>query len=297
MIMTDIESKILAEIRRYVLESQNKRFPDSDDPFFEEPLIGIAAGDDPIWVLYKNIIGQYHLTPKEMVASASVDQDWSPRSVISWVLPISGKTRALNRQEIRWPSREWVLTANQGNDFAAQLRGHIAAYLCALGYHALVPQPTTIRNQIGELHVSFSSTWSERHIAFAAGLGTFGLNGGLITAKGIAHRCGSIITDLALRPTPRTTSNHLYNCLFFRKGTCGVCMERCPVGAITTNGNNKLKCFERIYHHAPPVLIERYNISAELCKIGSCGFCQTNVPCEDRIPMADSVEKTLLSGE
>ena len=44
------------------------------------------------------------------------------------------------------------------------------------------------------------STWSERHVAYAAGLGTFGLSRGLITARGIAMRCGSVVTDLPATP-------------------------------------------------------------------------------------------------
>ena len=48
--------------------------------------------------------------------------------------------------------------------------------------------------------VSFTSIWSERHIAFICGLGTFGLSRGLITRKGICGRFGSLITDLDLYP-------------------------------------------------------------------------------------------------
>ena len=40
------------------------------------------------------------------------------------------------------------------------------------------------------LHIA--SDWSERHAAYAAGLGTFGLTRALITEKGIAGRFGSL---------------------------------------------------------------------------------------------------------
>jgi epoxyqueuosine reductase len=43
---------------------------------------------------------------------------------------------------------------------------------------------------------SYASSWSERHAAYAAGLGTFGLCDGLITARGKAVRFGSIISKL-----------------------------------------------------------------------------------------------------
>ena len=40
----------------------------------------------------------------------------------------------------------------------------------------------------------YASNWSERHVAYVCGLGTFGCQG-LITSKGLAGRFGSIITD------------------------------------------------------------------------------------------------------
>jgi len=46
-----------------------------------------------------------------------------------------------------------------------------------------------------------ASNWSQRHIAYAAGLGTFSLSDGFITPKGIAMRCGSVVCDAALSPT------------------------------------------------------------------------------------------------
>lgn len=280
------EQSIRAEIRRYVAESPANRFSGSDAIFFDEPLIGFAAGDDPLWGHYKQVIGDHHLTPAELVASSPGDGKWEPGSVISWVLPIAKKTREINRQERFWPSPAWALTANRGNDFLAQLRAHVADFLRRLGQRAVVPQPITIRERIGELEVPVSTTWSERHSAHAAGLGTFGLNGGLITERGIAHRCGSIVTELVLPPTPRPYPDHRHYCLFHRFGSCGLCIGRCPSEAVSSSGTEKLKCFVRIYRQAPAVLAQRYGMLPEDCKVGSCGLCQTDLPCEERIPLS-----------
>ena len=73
---------------------------------------------------------------------------------------------------------------------------------------------------------------SERHAAYAAGLGTFGLNSDLITPKGLAVQCGSVITDLVVPPTPRIYDNHYSNCLYYWNGSCQCCVCRCPSGAI-----------------------------------------------------------------
>jgi epoxyqueuosine reductase QueG len=45
--------------------------------------------------------------------------------------------------------------------------------------------------------------WSERHAAYVAGLGTFGIHGALITEKDCSGRIGSVVTDLEIAPTPR----------------------------------------------------------------------------------------------
>ena len=86
---------------------------------------------------------------------------------------------------------------------------------------------------------SYASSWSERHAAHAAGLGTFGLCDGLITAKGKAMRVGSVVAKISIEPTPRPYADHRAYCLFFADGTCGKCIDRCPVRAITESGHDK----------------------------------------------------------
>ena len=87
-----------------------------------------------------------------------------------------------------------------------------------------------------------ASTWSERHAAYAAGLGTFGLCDGLITPLGKAVRCGSVIARIPIQPSSRPYQDHHAYCLFYSKGICGKCIDRCPVGAITKDGHDKSKC-------------------------------------------------------
>ena len=79
-----------------------------------------------------------------------------------------------------------------------------------------------------ESTLSYTSNWSERHVAFVCGLGTFGLSKGLITKKGIAGRFGSIITELTLSPDQRE-----YHCIYEYCSMCGACVKNCPVNAIS----------------------------------------------------------------
>jgi epoxyqueuosine reductase QueG len=124
------------------------------------------------------------------------------------------------------------------------------------------------------------SNWSERHIAFAAGHGTFSLNDGFITEKGIAHRCGSVVTDLELPASLRTAEEAYANCLYYYDGSCRACMERCPAGAVTERGHDKKICSAYLdsLGYNPR---QGYEDSSS---VWGCGFCQTKVPCEHGIP-------------
>jgi epoxyqueuosine reductase QueG len=126
------------------------------------------------------------------------------------------------------------------------------------------------------------SNWSERHIAYAAGLGTFSLSDGFITERGIAHRCGSVVAAIEIPASPRTASGPYANCLSFVNEKCGVCIKRCPSGAITEKGHDKVKCQEYLSSIGyRPGETKIYDVNTS---VFGCGLCQTKVPCEDRNP-------------
>lgn len=266
-----METSIRQMIAGFVGTSADNHCSESGLPYFDEPLVGFAAADDPLFRVYKQIIGDFHRTPGEILDGAA--------TVICWVLPITRATRESNRLESQWPSRPWALTRHHGETFNTVVRRHLVARLEALGHRAVAPQLTSEWRQLDDPRVGVASTWSERHAAYAAGLGTFSLNDGLITARGIAHRLGSVITALALPPTPRTAPDYRHNCLWYREGSCGLCIGRCPVGAINHAGHDKIKCREYVYGTVPAAVAGRYGVTQT-----GCGLCQTRVPCEARIP-------------
>ncbi len=266
-----MERTIADEIKRFIDENPANRFPVGEERYFDEPLVGFAAADDPLFADYKGIIGSFHLTPNELLAGAC--------SVISWGLPITQSTRESNRRENRWPSREWALTRNNGEALNGALRRHLVAFLEGRGHRVVAPQLSPAWQEFADTPVGVASTWSERHAAYAAGLGTFSLNDALITPRGTAHRLGSVITDLQLTPAGRPYPNHRHNCLWYREGTCGACIGRCPVGALSREGHDKARCKQYVYGEAPRAVAERYGVPA----VG-CGLCQTRVPCEGAIP-------------
>jgi epoxyqueuosine reductase QueG len=125
-----------------------------------------------------------------------------------------------------------------------------------------------------------ASTWSERHIAYASGLGTFGLSDGLITPRGQAMRCGSVVARIQLPPTPRPYKDHRAYCLFFSQGRCGECVFRCPVGAITQAGHDKAACQKYLRGTLAEYVESYFGFEGY-----ACGLCQSNVPCESKIPL------------
>jgi epoxyqueuosine reductase len=274
-----MEQVIREEIRRFVLESPDNRFPDSDQPYFDEPSIGFAVADDPLFGNYKEIIGEFHMTPSEIMKSCYGDRVGVANTVICWILPITGKTREQNRRQDKIPSREWSLTRAYGEHFNTLLRMHVVEMIRFVGAQAVAPLLSGMWRPVKDERSGLASTWSERHAAYAAGLGTFSLSDGFITGRGIAHRCGSVITDIEIPPTARKMDDPWGNCLYFHDGSCGACIGRCPAGAISREGHDKEKCQAYVYGELRSTVGELYGVMET-----GCGLCQTRVPCEWRVP-------------
>ena len=274
-----MEDQIINEILRFAAESPENRFPGRDKPYFSEPMVGIAEADDPIFTEYKTIIGSFHLTSQEVYEQTIGAEKGRAASVISWILPITDETRKSNRKEDRLPSREWAQTRSYGAKFNLSLSRHLVAYLAGLGYQAVVPLLAPAMRVFNDPQVGLTSSWSERHAAYAAGLGTFSFSRGFITERGIAVRCGSLVTDLVLAPSKRAGDDPWGNCLYYRDSRWGLCIQRFPVGAISPQGFDKIKCYRHAYGTVPQAVGKLYGVSET-----GCGLCQTKVPCESGIP-------------
>jgi ferredoxin len=248
---------------------------------FEEALVGFSKGDDPLFVAYKEYVGPFHWTPLEAFTDAFTDTGVKPHelTVISWILTQTKATMTDNRKQTVYPAERWARARIFGEEVNIKLRKHLVDLLNSEGFKAVAP----VLSPHWEIKMSdqyvFSSTWSERHAAHASGLGTFGLCDGLITPMGKAMRVGSVVARMDIPATQRPYRNHHAYCLFYTKGICGKCIERCPVDAITESGHDKVKCLQHLKPITEDFVKSHYGFDGY-----GCGLCQTGVPCESKIP-------------
>ena len=280
-------------VRDFIVTStHNTMRNNTEDPAWDDALVGFASGADPIWQQYKEYVGPFHWTPWEVFAQHCPGESAGAEelTVVSWVLPQREAVRKANRRAKKYPSEEWARIRVYGEEFNAALRRRVADRLKQVGHAAIAPMLAPNWTVVKSERFSYASSWSERHAAHAAGLGTFGLCDGLITARGKAMRVGSVVAKISIQPTPRPYSNHRAYCLFFADGTCGKCIDRCPARAITKAGHDKEKCRQHLARSREYVK-KTYKFEGY-----GCGLCQVGVPCEARIPVK-AAREALERGE
>lgn len=272
-----------ATVKAKILELYRKELEylpgdNSHIPVFDEPDVLIAAADDKVIKNLKTVIGSFHWSPDEALKMAFPDASMPAASVISWCLPTSETVRKTNRNESYYPSTEWAWTRTFGENMSDRMKTGLSAWLTEKGFPSTAPGISPDFGFIQESPVGIASQWSERHHAWAAGHGTFGISGGLITRHGIAHRLGSVVTTLPLSADQREYGD----APFAWCTNCGACIKRCPVGSIgkTHAERNKNLCDRHDMKRIAAQQGIRYNWEG----IYGCGLCQTGVPCEFKKP-------------
>ncbi|MDR1519302.1 MAG: epoxyqueuosine reductase, partial [Planctomycetota bacterium] len=193
--------------------------------------------------------------------------------------PFSQKVVESNRLDQDWPSAEWLHARIEGQRLIGAVQRHLIEQLQASGFEAVAPSlhPQFASWNRRPLHsrqggTDYSSNWSERHVAHAAGLGTFGLSAALITSLGVAGRLGSVVTNLELPATSLPYQVFDEYCLH-----CGVCARNCRCLAISPGKGKKDK---QICSAFLEITRNRYRPRY------GCGKCYVNVPCERINPKA-----------
>ena len=268
-------------IKDFLAQSPANALEPGGDKAWDEPLVGFARGDDPIFREIKGHVGDFFWLPRQALAQAHPEkaQASGPLSVIAWVLPQTRATKDQNAAASVYPSQRWAQARGAGEECNVLLRRHVAQSLEKAGYPAVAPMLAPGWEWQTSPTYGYASNWSERHAAHACGLGTFGLCDGLITPKGKAIRAGSVVAALELAPTPRPYEDHHAYCLYYRHGNCMKCVAKCPVKALSEQGHDKNKCHRHVNINCSEYIQKNYGF-----KTDACGLCQVGVPCESHIP-------------
>ena len=255
----------------YVSESMALTPEDVGKRLYDGPIIAIGSADDPMWEDMKapQAVGTLFRTPKE----------WLPqgRCVVSYFAPFSDFVVEGNKKDRIEVGNGWLYARVEGQAFLTEINHFLEQWFESQGVKALSPYASEefkyvfeagSCDDITDKSLSFTSNWSERHVAFICGLGTFGLSKGLITRRGVAGRFGSVIVDAPLEVTPRPYTEIYEYCTM-----CGACM-RCPGEAITlAEGKSHTLCSAYVN-----------TMRVKYAPRFGCGKCQVNVPCERGIP-------------
>ena len=282
MAKEDLGRWITETVKSYVNESpENSLKNKADDKAWADPLIGFSNGADPLYQFYKEDIGSFFKTPIEWfkIAYPALDLPPGEITVITWILPHTQTTKREHRLPRKMPTERWARARIMGEAFNSKLRKHIVETLKEAGIPAVSPMIHPDWGRHPSVKYSLASNWSERHAAYAAGLGTFGLCDALITPRGKAMRSGSVIARISIPASLRPYTDHQAYCLWYAKGTCMECAARCPVNAITEAGHDKEKCSAYLQ------VTRRYVEDTFNFKGYGCGLCQTGVACESGIPV------------
>jgi epoxyqueuosine reductase QueG len=272
---------------------------------FDSPAIGVAKGDDSIFLKFKEVVGPKHLTPAEMWVQSGLPEDnHLPENlrILSMIFPYVDRIRKESKSAKEMPAEIYSVGRNFANAFMDDVLEKTVVFFQNKGFQATSGmrspafQIITTENPFG-----IYSVWSERHMAFAAGLGTFSLHEGFISEIGCNIRIASVITNAPLDITPRKNDDPYANCLFYAKGKCKKCAERCPGDAISEEGHDKWKCYlygqivakemkKRLNDLLKPHL-RNVNGEKKWSYPVGCGFCQFDVPCMDTNPVKENSKK------
>lgn len=256
-----------------------------DEPMWEFPIIGFSKGDDPYYTFFKKDIGNFYWLPHEAFALGhNGDQvEDQALTLVSLAFPQTQKTKSIHKTGSDRPTLRWQVSRGEWEGFITDYCKTLVAMFEKMGLPAvaidLIPEFSRDTSE----KYGIASKWSHRHTAFVSGLGTFGLSDGMITKKGKAMRFTTLIikNTQGIEADERPYEKHTDWCQFYVDGSCGVCMKRCPIGAITEKGHDKEAC-SRFLIQIKEELVQDGTLNPDY--ISSCGLCQCGVPCQDNIP-------------
>lgn len=243
------------EIEAYVDLWLEKKIKQEQLPdFWRGSLVGFLPSNHPGIEGLKELVTSNHYMAEDFLEGA--------RSVVCFFLPFKDWVAQTNiKGELA--SQSWADAYNATNRLAIELGEDLIDFFKDKGYKAAYPYEATIFPKEDP-----RSRWSQRHLAYYAGLGSFGINNLLISRKGSLGRYFSIITDMEVEEAELCPEH----CLYKQDGSCTVCVDSCDFGALSIKGFNRHRCLEQL-------MVNRPLVGADVC-----GKCAVGLPCSFGIP-------------
>lgn len=233
---------------------------------WREPLAAVADARDPLFGVLRHVVDPSHSLPSDLLPAA--------RSVLVFFLPFEPRLGRENAEAGEMAARSWAQAYVTTNLLIRAISLDLQAAIESRGHEAF---PTPATHNFDE--TKLVSGWSHKHLAYIAGLGTFGTHHWLITPSGCCGRLGSLVTSLELPVTPRIEREL---CLVKAGRKCHACVARCRYGALHPSRFDRHRCYEQCLKNDAHF--------ADLPLVDVCGKCGCDVPCSYSIP--EPLERT-----
>lgn len=219
-------------------------------PLWKAPRLRFGDARHPRLAELRRAVVPNHYFPEEILPGAV--------TLVSYFVPFLPEVGVSNRDGLE-ASDLWGLAYRATNAMAAELNRRLVAAIEAIGRRAAVPE------NIDYSRETLVSRWSQRHIAWLSGHGTFGVNNMLITDIGCLGRYFSVVSDLPVEHDAVVTEEY---CAYRKRGACLACVRRCVNGALTVDRFDRHRCFAACGKNA---------LRQEGAHV--CGKCLVGVPC------------------
>ena len=223
---------------------------------FRSPLVAYSSAHDIRYLKLKEIIGEWHLSPFDLLPDA--------KSIISYFVPFT-KEVVHEPQRVKDGSHLWAEAYQVINIHFEHINEALSSYIISLG-HSAKPIPATHTYDPKDM----KCMWSHKSAAFIAGLGTFGANRLLITERGSGGRFCTVLTSAPLKVKQNPASD---KCLSFSNDSCGLCHEICPVNAFHFDDIDKFSCHRELIKNR-----ENLMENTMLKNVDICGKCISICP-------------------
>lgn len=254
-----MNQEITKIIKNYIKEYQKN---DDVKTEWKEAIVNFADAKDPQFKKLQEVVSPSHAMPEDILADA--------KSIIAYFIPFSEEV-ANSNIEGKYSSDKWAKAYVETNQLISNINKHLKDELAKKNIEvATIPATSNFDKK------NLMSDWSHRHVAYIAGLGTFGINNMLITDKGSAGRIGTVVTNVDLDPSEKITEER---CLTKAGYNCNVCVNRCVTDALSESEFDRFSCYD--------FLLENDSKHPEMELTDVCGKCCVDLPCSFKNPLAN----------